>query len=82
VREAAVCLATVYIENAGEREEVMHDVAWIRPQRGGLRLITLLGESRLFQAQIRSVDLVNGRIVLEQRDRAERELPGADRRDG
>jgi predicted RNA-binding protein len=71
VREAAMCLATVYVENAGETEEVMHDVAWIRPQGGRLQLITFLGESRLFQAQIVSVDLVNGRIVLEEGGDAE-----------
>jgi predicted RNA-binding protein len=61
-----MCLATVYVENDGQREEVMQDVAWIRPQGGGLHLISFLGESRLFQAQIKSIDLVHGSIVLER----------------
>jgi predicted RNA-binding protein len=61
-----MCLATVYVENDGQQEEVMQDVAWIRPQSGGLQLISFLGESRLFQAQIKSIDLVNGSIVLER----------------
>jgi predicted RNA-binding protein len=61
-----MCLATVYVENDGQQEEVMQDVAWIRPQSGGLQLITFLGESRLFQAQIKSIDLVHGLIVLER----------------
>jgi predicted RNA-binding protein len=61
-----MCLATVYVENDGQQEEVMQDVAWIRPQSGGLQLITFLGESRLFQAQIKSIDLVNSSIVLER----------------
>jgi predicted RNA-binding protein len=61
-----MCLATVYVENGGQREEVMQDVAWIRPQGDGLRLITLLGESKLVQARIKSIDLVKGSIVLER----------------
>jgi predicted RNA-binding protein len=43
----------------------MDDVAWIRPQSHGLQLITFLGESRLVQAEIKSIDLVNGLILLE-----------------
>ena len=61
-----MCLATVYVEDGGQREEVMRDVAWIKPESGGLQLITFLGEGRLFQAKIKSVDLVNGSIVLER----------------
>ena len=61
-----MCLATVYVEDDGEREEVMQDVAWIKPESGGLQLITFFGESRLFQAKIKSVDLLNGLIVLER----------------
>jgi len=59
-----MCLATVYVEKDGQQEEVMQDVAWIRPQGGGLQLISFMGESRLLQAQIKSIDLVNGSIVL------------------
>lgn len=61
-----MCLATVYIEEDGQREEVMQDVAWIKPANGGLRLITFLGESKLFQAQIESIDLMNSLIVLKR----------------
>jgi predicted RNA-binding protein len=59
-----MCLATVYVEKDGQQEEVMRDVAWIRPQSGGLQLISFMGESRLFQAEVKSIDLVNGSIVL------------------
>jgi predicted RNA-binding protein len=61
-----VCLATVYVEDDGRREEVMHDVAWIDVESGGLQLMTLLGESRLLEAKIKSLDLVHGLIVLER----------------
>ena len=61
-----MCLATVYLEHEGQREEVMRDVGWIVPRSGGTELIPFLGESRLFQAKIKSIDLVNGSIVLER----------------
>jgi len=60
-----MCLATVYIKDDGQWEEVMQDVAWIKPANGGLQLITFLGESKLFQAQIESIDLMNSLIVLK-----------------
>jgi predicted RNA-binding protein len=44
----------------------MQDVAWIKPANGGLQLTTLFGESRLFQAQIESIDLMNSLIVLKR----------------
>ncbi len=61
-----MCLATVYVEEDGQREEVMQDVAWIKPANGGLELITFLGESKLFQAQIESIDLMNSFIILKR----------------
>ena len=61
-----MCLATVFVENDGQRERVMQDVAWIKPADGGLQLTTLLGESRLFQAQIESIDLMKSTIVLKR----------------
>ena len=61
-----MCLATVYIEDDGQREKVMKDVAWIEPANGGLELITLLGERKLFQAQIKRIDLMHSLIVLKR----------------
>jgi predicted RNA-binding protein len=62
-----MCLATVYVEDDdGRREQVMQDVAWIQPTGGGLQLTTLLGESRLLQAQIESIDLMKSTIILKR----------------
>ena len=71
-----MCLATVYIDNNGRKEEVMHDVAWIESESHGLRLVTLLGEARLFQSKIKSIDLVNGSIVLEGEKKTKSEATG------
>jgi predicted RNA-binding protein len=61
-----MCLATVFIEDDGQREQVMQDVAWIKPTDDGLQLTTMLGESRLFQAQVESIDLMKSTIVLKR----------------
>ena len=78
-----MCLATVYVEEDGQREEVMRDVAWIEPKRDGLQMVTLIGESRLFQAEIKSINLMDSLIVL-RRVKAESapEAPAAGDRGG
>jgi predicted RNA-binding protein len=63
-----MCLATVYIDNNGQEEEVMRDVAWIEPESQGVLLISFLGERKLFQTRIKSIDLVHGSIVLEREE--------------
>jgi predicted RNA-binding protein len=76
-----MCLATVFIEDDGQRKQVMQDVAWIKPGDGGLQLTTLLGESRLFQAQIESIDLMNSLIVLKKMTTDSPEGEPSDQRD-
>jgi len=60
-----MCLATVYVDKNGQKEEVMRDVAWIEPESRGLLLIGFLGEKKLLQTRIKSIDLLNSSIVLE-----------------
>jgi predicted RNA-binding protein len=76
-----MCLATVFIEDDGQREQVMQDVAWIKPTDDGLQLTTLLGESRLFRAQIESIDLMKSMIVLKRMAADAPEGASADQRD-
>jgi len=59
-------LATVYLEDGDQCEKAMQDVAWIVAESGGLRLIPFLGEGKLFQANIKSIDLLKSAIILER----------------
>ncbi len=61
-----MCLATIYVENGDKREELMHDVAWVGPGSGGVQLVTLMGETTLVPATIKSIDLMRSSIVLER----------------
>jgi len=63
-----MCLATVYVDNDGQKEEVMRDVAWIEPESQGVLLISFLGERQLFHTRIKSIDLMHSSIVLEKRE--------------
>jgi len=60
-----MCLTTAYVENEGQEEEVMRDVAWIESGSDGLRLGAFLGESKLLQARIKRIDLIHNSIILE-----------------
>ena len=53
-----MCLATVYIEDNGQKEEVMRDVAWIEHEGPKVLLVNMMGERKLFQARIKSVNLM------------------------
>ncbi len=63
-----MCLATVYVDNDGQKEEVMRDVAWIEPESQGVLLIGFLGERQVFHTRIKSIDLMHSSIVLEKRE--------------
>ncbi len=60
-----MCLANVYMQEGDRQDAVMQDVAWISAEGDGLRVTSLFGESILLQAQVKSVDLMKSRVVLE-----------------
>jgi len=61
-----VCLANVYIEGKQPADALMEEVAWITAEEGGLRVTSLFGESLLLQARVKSIDLMESRVVLEE----------------
>lgn len=71
-----MCLATAYVDNNGQKEEVMRDVAWIEPESPGVLLITFLGERKVFQGRVKSIDLMNSSIMLERKGEVGVEAPG------
>jgi predicted RNA-binding protein len=61
-----MCLATVYVDHSGRREEIMRDVAWVESEGDRLRLIGFLGEETRLQTKIKRIDLLDSVIVLEE----------------
>lgn len=60
-----MCLVTVYMEDRGQEEEVMQDVAWIEFKDDELLMVTLLGEEKRFHGKMKSIDLLNSSVVLK-----------------
>jgi predicted RNA-binding protein len=65
-----MCLATAYIEENGQMEEVLRDVAWVEFEREVVGLMTLMGDKKLVKARIKSIDLMNGFITFEGKNDA------------
>ncbi len=63
-----MCEATAYIvKQNGNEELLLADVDVIEPQEDGqIRLVSIYGEQKVLKARIRSMSLVNHRVVLAQ----------------
>ena len=65
-----MCLVTVYIEEEGQKKEVMQDVVWIESSDDELLMVALLGEEKRFHSKIKSIDLLNSSVVLRGKENA------------
>lgn len=61
-----MCEATAYLANQdGNEELLLADVDIIEPgDNGQIRLVSIYGEQKLFKGRIKSMSLVNHRVVL------------------
>lgn len=63
-----MCEATAYIlDKNGEEKLLLADVDVIEPEDGGkVRLVSIYGEQKVISANIKSMSLVNHRVVLAE----------------
>lgn len=63
-----MCEATAYLLNKdGEEELFLADVDLIEPEDDGkVRLVSIYGEQKILDGRIKSMSLVNHRVVLAQ----------------
>lgn len=59
-----MCIATIYIDDGSQREEVMKDVMFVDSEDGGILLTTILGEEKAVQASVRHIDFMKHSVVL------------------
>jgi predicted RNA-binding protein len=60
-----MCLSNVlYIDSNGQQQEVMRDVAQMEAHDDGFLLIGLLGEQKLVQGEVRTIDFVDKHSVV------------------
>ena len=63
-----MCLSTVYMNSGDEQSEIMKDVAQIEAEGRGFWLINLFGEKKFIKGDIQTVDLVDGHLVMLNRN--------------
>jgi len=63
-----MCLARVKFQDGKQSEdEVMNDVAWIEPADEGLVVTGFMGETRIVNGVIKSIDFMKSTVVVEWR---------------
>lgn len=62
-----MCEANVYILKDGNEELFMEDVDVIQPEEDKFFLRNVRGDQKMINAKIKSVSLVNHKIVLEKK---------------
>ncbi|MCD6287943.1 MAG: CooT family nickel-binding protein [Candidatus Hydrogenedentes bacterium] len=66
-----MCLADVYLtdrQQTGTDELVLADVAYIECEQDSVFISTLLGETKIVQAEIRAVDFMKNTVTLRTKD--------------
>jgi len=61
-----MCQSNAYLERDGQEELILEDVGLIRPEGGKILLISIFGEEEIVDAEIKEIDLLHHKIVLEK----------------
>ena len=59
-----MCEAAAYILRNGQEELFLEDVDVIEPDGENLRLVSIFGEQKIIKAAIRSLNLVDHKVIL------------------
>jgi predicted RNA-binding protein len=62
-----MCLAKAYMGKISENELLAEDVSSIRVEGGRVRVTTLFGEQKEYEAGIREIDFRASRILLDKK---------------
>lgn len=61
-----MCIATVYVDDAGQTEEVMQDVVSVEIEDKGMLLTSILGEEKLLKGRIKNIDFLKHSVIVEK----------------
>ncbi len=61
-----MCIATVYVDAAGQTEEVMQDVVSVELEDKGILLTSILGEEKLLKGRIKNIDFLKHSVIVEK----------------
>ena len=60
-----MCIATIYVDDAGQTEEVMQDVVSVDCDSRGILLTTILGDEMLLSARIKHIDFLKHSVTVK-----------------
>jgi len=63
-----MCLAKAYLQQKGEKELLLQEVALVEIENKKLLLSTIFGEQKEIEADIKQIDFQNSNIILERPD--------------
>jgi predicted RNA-binding protein len=61
-----MCEANAYIIRNGREEPIMENVDILQPEGDTLRLTSLFGEEKTVAGKIKSINLVDHKIIIEE----------------
>ena len=62
-----MCIATIYVDDAGQLEKVMEDVVSVNCDNHGVLLTTILGDEMLLSATIKHIDFLKHSVTVKSR---------------
>ena len=60
-----MCIATIYIEDAGQLEKVMQDVVSVEFEDRSILFTTILGEEKLLEGKVKKIDFRKHSVIIE-----------------
>jgi len=60
-----MCLSQAYVDRNGKMELLSEEVASIEIEKGNVLFKEHFGEEKLIRANIKEIDFLNGKIILE-----------------
>ena len=61
-----MCEANAYIIRNGQEEPIMENVDILQPEGDTIRLTSLFGEEKTVAGKIKSINLVDHKIIIEE----------------
>ncbi len=61
-----MCEANAYVVRGGEEVLILDNVDLLEPSDGKIRLLSLFGEEKFITGRIKSVSLVDHKIIIEE----------------
>lgn len=61
-----MCLSKAYVDRNGRMEPLSEEVASLEIEKGKVLIKELFGEQKVIRANIKKIDFLNGKIILEK----------------